>query len=978
MASGGAITGISGEAIRSDSGALNVDVTGTATGVIEARGGGDLDVDVLGSGRISGDVKTTGGGDLDVSVSGSGRIAGDVQSSGTLTLAAAAGSVITGTVHDPAASFSTASGTIGRILYGAGGTVTVASTGVITGVSGEAIRGGAGALDVTIAGMATGAVRSGGALDLDVSGTLTGGARGAGDLEAIVSGTVSGDLRGGGVLTATVSGSVGGDLEGLGTGAHTLTVSAGGAVTGGVRAGGNLEAPVSGSVGGGIRADGDLDATISGSVGGGLRGGGVLTAIVSGSVGGDLEGLGTGDHTVTIPADGAVTGGVRAGGDLTIDVSGSVGGGVRADGVLTATVSGSVGGDVEGLGTGDHTVMIPAGVTVAGSVRAGGNLTADVSGRVEGDVQASGVLTLTAPAGSVIAGTAGGLSGAFTVTGSIGRLLYGSAGTATVPSGRALAGVEVEGGGRESVRGEAGDLSVEIIGEATGDVVSAAGALDLDVSGTLTGAARGMGAGSVRADVSGTMTGDIESMGDLDAAIAGELTGDVRAEGSLTADVSGTMTGDIRSMGDLTATVSGMVDGDIDGLGAGDHTVTISAGGVVTGTVHLAASTVRVDGTAGAVSLARGGTLTIGPNGRILGIGGVAVRHGGGALTVTIEAAPDERPEESVARVEGTVPPGADDLLTLNLVSTDGLILELNLDVDGRITSGPPPRALVYEALPSVLLGMSRPLSHAERMGAPRSPRGVWARAEGARGAWKAGVSTTGVEYRLKRRGVRAGADLRAGSNFLFGFSVHRVRGEADVDEGGEVEVAGSGLGLHAAWGLGAGFYVDAQVEATSYEADLESARRGELRKGAKALGLAFGAELGRRVRASGLVFAPRVRLVRASVSMSGFTDATGSSVSVEDAGSFTGAAGVGVERRTRTGRLFASADFEREFREETRVRLDRETLAAKASASRVRLRAGGFHEWDGGRYAAGGALDFSAAGESYEVGGSVNFRVRF
>ena len=111
---------------------------------------------------------------------------------------------------------------------------------------------------------------------------------------------------------------------------------------------------------------------------------------------------------------------------------------------------------------------------------------------------------------------------------------------------------------------------------------------------------------------------------------------------------------------------------------------------------------------------------------------------------------------------------------------------------------------------------------------------------------------------------------------------------------------------------------------------------------------------------------------------MDGFTDATGSSMSVEDAGSFTGAAGVGVERRVRTGRLFASADFEREFREETRVRFDRETLTAKASASRVRLRAGGFHEWGAGRYAAGGALDFSAAGESYEVGGSVNFRVRF
>ncbi len=1094
VAAAGALTGVSGEAVRSDAGNLNVDVSGRAGGDVIANGGGDLDLDVLGSGRVEGDVKTSGGGDLDVSLAGTGRIDGDVraQGGGDLTLASAANTVITGTAYDPTGALSVA-GSVGRILYTNGGDVTVASGGALTGIDGVAVRSAAGNLDADVAGRAGGDViaNGGGDLDVDVSGTVAGDvlANGGGDLTADLTGTgrVEGDIRasGGGTLTLTaaagtvitgtvyspaspftVSGSIGRIVY---TNGGTATVAAAGALTGvsgeAVRSeagdlsvtvagraggailangGGDLTTDVSGTVEGDVIASGggdvEVDVTAAGRIEGDVRaeGGGMLTltaaagSVITGTVygrpagaftvegsigrlvyasggevtvaeGGVLTGVDTGDGMEVIRSEagdlsvtvaGRIGGGIRsaggldvtitsaapgdlrAGGDMTADISGTVEGDLDAGGDLTATITGEVEGDL--AAGGDMTAEISG--TVEGSVRAGGAVTAELSGRIEGDLDAGGALALTATSGSVIAGTLRGPGGAFTVRGSIGRILYRGAGTVTVPEGGVLTGVDT-GDGMEVIRGEAGDLSVVVAGTVGGGIRSAGG-LDVTITSMVPGDVRA--GGDVTADVSGTLTGDLDAGGDMTADITGTLTGDVVAGGDLTADISGTVDGSVRSGGDLTAVITGMVTGDVEGPGAGDHTVTVSAGAVVTGTVHLAASTVRVDGTVGGVRFRRGGTLTIGPNGRILAGEGVAIRNDRGALTVTIEAAPGERPEESVARVEGTVvdPGGNERARTLTLLSTDGQTAELSLDLEGRIRSGLPPRAKVYEALPSVLLGMSRPLSYGERLSAPRSPRGAWARVEGASASWKAVSSASDAEYDMKRHGVRAGVDLRAGADFLLGFSVHHVRGSANMgadDEGGELEARGSGLGLHAAWAFGGGFYAAGQFEATSYEADMESDRRGELETGARALGLTVGAELGRRVASGGVTIAPRVRLVHASVSMDDFTDEAGSEVSVKDAASFTGAAGVSVEKRTRAGRAFVSADFEREFIEETRVKLDRDALKAKASESRLRLRAGGLHAWGGGRYAVRGALDFSAAGdESYEVGGSLAFRVRF
>ena len=117
--------------------------------------------------------------DLDVMVAG--MVTGDirVRDAGALTLAVPEGGTVTGTAYDPVGPFTVA-GSIGRLLYTNGGTVTIGQTGRITGVEGEtaAIQSEAGDLYVTVAGTVTGDIRTMNAGDLTLTvpegGTVTG------------------------------------------------------------------------------------------------------------------------------------------------------------------------------------------------------------------------------------------------------------------------------------------------------------------------------------------------------------------------------------------------------------------------------------------------------------------------------------------------------------------------------------------------------------------------------------------------------------------------------------------------------------------------------------------------------------------------------------------------------------------------------------------------------------------------------------
>ncbi len=885
-------------------------------------------------------------------------------------------------------------------------------------------EGGLRAQSVTVNGVVTGGTGAGvrmidgGRLEVGKTGRIgaTSGvgvlSDGAGDLRATVEGTVEGDvrIRGGGALRLdvreggavtgtvrdpvgplTVAGSIGRLLYSSG---GAVTVTRTGALTG-VEADGKTEA---------IRAEsGDLDLTVTGRVAGDLR---------------------------------APRGGVLR---LNVQEGGAVAG-TAHDPVGPLTVAGSIGrllyssgGAVTVTGTGRL-----AGVEVGGRTEALGSESGDLSltvadtGVVTGDVQArgGGRLTVDLKEGGTISGTVHDPVGPLTVVGSIGRLLYSSGGAVTVARTGRLTGVD-----GVALRSESGnlDLTVAGMGMVTGDIDARGdGDLTVSVSGTVDGDIFGRGAGEHTVTVArgGSVTGTVDlgasavtadgavgrvilrRGGDVAVGATGLLAGvdgvAVRSDAGdlgVTVAAMGMATGDIEGLGagDLTVMVAGTVKGDVFGRDAGAHRVTIARGGRVTGKVDLAGDgAVIVEGEAGQVLFERNGMVRVGPKGRIPGIGGVSIEsRSGRPPAVTIVAAAGESLSEAAKRVGGAIVAaegepsvmfhreGETGSITLGRIGTERSIPDGAYDVGVvRTASGAlrvvrelAPRTRVYEALPSVLLGMERLSSHADRAAAPRASSGAWARVDASRGSWEAAKSTNaGTEYDHRGFSFQAGLDAVLGEETRAGLSVHGRRATAEVSQGGEVEARGAGFGLSATWSSGP-FFVDGQAAATLYDVDLKSSLRGALKDDVGAQGLSAALEAGRTVPvAEGVTVTPRARVAYSSLSLSGFDDSVGARVSLDDGRSLTGRAGALAERVLgEGGRIFGSVDVEREFAAETRMSVAGTSLEATGEETRYMVGVGGEHGWEEGRFVLRGALGYAASGgDTHDYGGRASLSMRF
>ena len=313
------------------------------------------------------------------------------------------------------------------------------------------------------------------------------------------------------------------------------------------------------------------------------------------------------------------------------------------------------------------------------------------------------------------------------------------------------------------------------------------------------------------------------------------------------------------------------------------------------------------------------------------------------------------------------------------------------------------PRCRLYQALPSMLLAMNDLPTYEERMSAARGAKGGWARVEVADGKWKADSSTQqkadasklleNVAYDHRRHGVRAGMDFAMGDAGGVGVSVHGLRGSAEMALVGEVDLSGRGLGLHATTAFAGSFHVDAQAAVTWYDADLESASSGVLKKNVSGRGLALGVEIGRRMALrDGLSVAPRAGLTWSKANLDDFAEDLryGARVSVEDARSLKGRVGVGVEKMQGDAmdgtRLFGSLDLEQEFEAETEARVSGmspgssvTSLKAKAERTAYRLAVGGARVWGEGRYSLRGSVGYSASGgDNRDLGGGLSFVMRF
>ena len=223
-------------------------------------------------------------------------------------------------------------------------------------------------------------------------------------------------------------------------------------------------------------------------------------------------------------------------------------------------------------------------------------------------------------------------------------------------------------------------------------------------------------------------------------------------------------------------------------------------------------------GSGAGVHMTGGGRLVVGGNARIGARSGVAVRGVGSGELIVVIADPDEFGNTGLPRVRGRVeaPDGALEVRLRRAGSSESVELlpggasapsgawyvSVKEDGDGvRVMREYGPRTRVYEALPSVLLGLNGLPRFRERMAVPRTGNGGWVRVETYRGNWSAEASTTeGLEYDHWRTGLRAGRDVPVGEEVLLGFSVHHRLGSADVLRGGGIDLSGLGAGVWPGW----------------------------------------------------------------------------------------------------------------------------------------------------------------------------------
>ena len=410
--------------------------------------------------------------------------------------------------------------------------------------------------------------------------------------------------------------------------------------------------------------------------------------------------------------------------------------------------------------------------------------------------------------------------------------------------------------------------------------------------------------------------------------------------------------------GDFHATVAGTVTGDIRGMGSGDHTVTVSPGGEVTGTIHLAASTVTVDGTVGAVRLDRGGMVTVGRSGVIRGAGGKTT------LLVNGVKLHDAETGETGARA------GDDGIFTAEEFIERGLYQG------------------IYESMPGMLLRMESGRTREARMTAPGSP--VWARLSGGRGSRGAKGSTSAAKYDFASTGLEAGLAVAFPwtSGLAGSVSVRHRRGEAEVslpDDRGEVDLAGVGLGAGLSWRSGDGWYLRGDFSVMDYAADLASQKWGKLENNVGASVRVLDIEAGRRFTLNEkIALAPRGWLTRSEISMGGFADAYGERFRLVRANRLAGGFGA-VAETTRPlavggGRLAlrGSADVEEILSgERTTVEVSGERLHSRAEKTRLLLGMGA--RWRKGRFTIGGELSSSGLGSNDKtLGARLSLGVRF
>ncbi len=303
----------------------------------------------------------------------------------------------------------------------------------------------------------------------------------------------------------------------------------------------------------------------------------------------------------------------------------------------------------------------------------------------------------------------------------------------------------------------------------------------------------------------------------------------------------------------------------------------------------------------------------------------------------------------------------------------------------GRIYS---PRARLYEALPSALLGLTAGSGSGT---VTRGGSGGWAKVFMSDGERTAGSSTTGagrhghaLGWDMRRQGLEIGYDFPADETLRLGLGIGQRAVKAAVMRGGDIKAKATGGSLTLGWRPDGGFHVDGRLSYAAVNGiELSPAGGGAVIKAAGGSGLSVGVSAGTETEFQGMKVTPRAGLEWSSVKTGGFTEPA----AVEGAGEVSEitAQGLKVTLGARidmaageSGTFWVSADAEHDLKDETSVTVPGAVLKAEMKPTWGRLGFGGEFRLSGMMTVSGSAFYAMAGGGNKDLGGSLALNVSF
>jgi fibronectin-binding autotransporter adhesin len=278
--------------------------------------------------------------------------------------------------------------------------------------------------------------------------------------------------------------------------------------------------------------------------------------------------------------------------------------------------------------------------------------------------------------------------------------------------------------------------------------------------------------------------------------------------------------------------------------------------------------------------------------------------------------------------------------------------------------------------------------------GSTQSP--FWARIEGQHSNMQPS-NTTGSTYSSDQLKVQTGVDglvLENGAGRLIvGLNAQYGTVAADVSSiygNGRIRADGYGVGATLTWYGDNGFYVDGQAQTTKYISDLSSTLTGTMTSDNNGVGYAFSVESGKRIEiGNGWSVTPQAQLTYSAVSFSDFADRFGALVSLDNADSLLGRAGVAVNHlqtwrdgdgQVTSADVYGIANVHYEFLNGTSVIVSGTNFASANDRLWGSIGGGGTYSWSGGKYSLYGEVSYntslSKVGDSDSYKGIGGFRI--